>query len=52
MFVRIADENGARSDGTGLGLPISKRLVDVLGGEIEFASEAGMGSVFMVKLPL
>ncbi len=51
MFVRVEDENGARSDGTGLGLPISKRLVEVLGGRIEFESEYGKGSSFTVVLP-
>lgn len=51
MFVRIEDEHGARSDGTGLGLPISKRLVEVLGGRIEFESEFGRGSTFTVVLP-
>ncbi len=52
MFVRIEDDNGERSDGTGLGLPISKRLVEVLGGTIEFTSEPGTGSEFCVLLPL
>jgi signal transduction histidine kinase len=51
MFVRVEDENGARSDGTGLGLPISRRLVEVLGGRIEFESEYGKGSTFTVVLP-
>ncbi|TDB38850.1 MAG: PAS domain-containing sensor histidine kinase [Actinobacteria bacterium] len=51
MFVRIEDEDGIKSDGTGLGLPISKRLVDVLGGSIDFESTPGEGSVFTVTLP-
>jgi signal transduction histidine kinase len=37
--------------GTGLGLTISHSFVDMLGGEIQVASEPGRGSVFSVSLP-
>ncbi len=37
---------------TGLGLPISKQLVEMHGGEIWFESEVGEGSIFHVLLPL
>ncbi len=52
MFVRIEDDNGIRSDGTGLGLPITKRLVEVLGGTVSFESTLGEGSRFTVVLPM
>ncbi len=36
--------------GTGLGLPIAKRVVDSLGGDIDVKSEQGKGSIFTITL--
>lgn len=49
-FERAAQD--VNSDGFGLGLSITDRLVKALGGSIDAESESGKGSIFRLKLPL
>jgi len=51
-FFRAHNVRQKDTDGTGLGLYISKRALASLGGTITFESKEGKGSTFMVKLPL
>ena len=54
MFEPFAQEHtGSRTKfaGTGLGMPISKKLVEKMGGTITFESEEGAGTTFVIRVP-
>ncbi len=51
-FGQVNQEHELQPSGTGLGLPISKSLVNLMGGEMWVESAVGKGSTFYFTLPL
>ena len=49
-FAREETSTVSKTQGTGLGMAIAKRIVDLMGGTIEVNSEQGVGSEFVVKV--
>jgi signal transduction histidine kinase len=50
-FSQIEHPLQRRSKGTGLGLPLCRKLAELLGGRVEVESRVGEGSTFSLVLP-
>lgn len=51
-FAQEGNDARSKFQGTGVGMPIVKSLIDMMGGTIEISSELGVGSTFDVQIPL
>jgi signal transduction histidine kinase len=51
-FVQVEGADGRQRAGTGLGLALSKHFVDMHGGSLVVTSKVGVGSTFIINLPL
>ena len=51
-FAQEGDDARSKFQGTGMGMPIVKSLIELMGGTIEISSEVGAGSTFGVQIPL
>lgn len=52
-FLQVKEEgSGSNEEGFGLGLPISKKLARMMGGDLTVSSTPGEGSVFTLQVPL
>lgn len=50
-FIQVDSALNRKYEGTGLGLALVKRIVELHGGEVSLSSEVGVGSCFMIDLP-
>ena len=50
-FEQVADHLTKENEGTGLGLPIARALIELHGGELVLSSDLGVGTTVALRLP-
>ena len=51
-FTQAESSTSKDYGGTGLGLPISKKMTEMMGGQIDSVSEVGKGATFTITIPI
>ena len=51
-FTQAESSTSKDYGGTGLGLPISKMMTEMMGGRMDVESEAGKGTTFSITIPI
>ena len=52
LFYRTRESNKGKSKGSGIGLALAKKIIELHKGKIGYESEINVGSIFWIKLPL
>jgi two-component system cell cycle sensor histidine kinase PleC len=52
IFGQVDNKLSRRYDGTGLGLPLTKKLVEIMKGKFEIKSEVGLGTTVTITFPM
>ncbi len=50
-FCQVDSPLGRRTEGTGLGLPLSKKLAEIMGGQLTLSSAVGLGTRVEIRIP-
>ena len=50
-FEQVADHLTKENEGTGLGLPIARALIELHGGNLTLSSDLGIGTTVVLRLP-
>jgi two-component system CheB/CheR fusion protein len=50
-FIQVSNDTARKYGGTGLGLTIIKKIINIMNGEIHVKSKLGLGTKFIVNLP-
>lgn len=52
MYYKVPDINGSNALGSGIGLAVTKALIEAMDGQLTVKSEVGIGSCFKIEIPL